>query len=50
MLMLYTSTMACTCCGKCANGEAGDRDSEFDPEGNQLALLSAVLNATKVQC
>ncbi len=28
------------------NGEAGDRDSEFDPEGDQLALLSAVLKAT----
>jgi hypothetical protein len=42
----FAGTMACTCCGNCANGEAGDRDSEFDPEGDQLALLSAVLKAT----
>jgi hypothetical protein len=42
----FAGTMACTCCGNCANGEAGDRDSGFDPEGDQLALLSAVLKAT----
>ena len=46
LAVVVIGTMACTCCGQCANGEAGDRDSEFDPEGNQLALLAAVLKAT----
>lgn len=46
LAVVVLGTMACTCCGKCANGEAGDRDSEFDPEGDQLALLTAVLKAT----
>jgi len=46
LAVVVIGTMACTCCGNCANGEAGDRDSEFDPEGDQLSLLSAVLKAT----
>jgi beta-glucosidase len=39
-------TMACGCCKRCGNGEVGDRMS-LEPEGQQLELLAAVLNATK---
>jgi beta-glucosidase len=39
-------TMACGCCKRCGNGEVGDRMS-LEPEGRQLELLAAVLNATK---
>eukprot|EP01052_Picozoa_sp_SAG31_P031714 SAG31_NODE_3391_length_4326_cov_6.489236_3_plen_593_part_00 len=46
LAVVVIGTMACTCCGKCANGEAGDRDSDFDPEGDQLGLLAAVLKVT----
>ena len=38
-------TMACGCCKRCGNGEVGDRMT-LEPEGRQLELLAAVLNAT----
>lgn len=39
--------VGCTCCNRCGCGEAGDRQ-DFDLEGQQLAMLSAVLNASAV--
>lgn len=44
--VIAVGCVGCTCCDSCGCGEAGDRQS-FDLEGQQLALLSAVLNATK---
>jgi hypothetical protein len=43
--VVVIGTMACGCCKSCGNGEVGDRMA-LEPEGNQLALLTAVLNAT----
>ena len=39
--------VGCTSCDSCGCGEAGDRQN-FDLEGQQLAMLSAVLNASAV--
>jgi beta-glucosidase len=47
LTVIAVGCVGCTCCNECGCGEAGDRQS-FDLEGQQLALLSAVLNATAV--
>jgi beta-glucosidase len=46
LTVVVVGTASCGCCGRCGNGEAGDRNS-LDLEGEQLALVEAVLNATK---
>ena len=45
LVVVAVGCVACTCCNRCGCGEAGDRQS-FDLEGQQLALLTAVLNAS----
>ena len=45
MAVVVIGTMSCGCCKRCGNGEVGDRMS-LEPEGRQLELLRAVLNAT----
>jgi beta-glucosidase len=44
-VIVVLGTTSCGCCVKCGNGEAGDRMS-LEPEGRQLELLAAVINAT----
>ena len=39
---------SCGCCVRCGNGEAGDRMS-LEPEGRQLELLAALINASHAQ-
>ena len=41
-------TTSCGCCVRCGNGEAGDRMS-LEPEGRQLELLAALINASHAQ-
>ena len=48
-VIVVLGTTSCGCCVKCGNGEAGDRMS-LEPEGRQLELLAAVINATLSWC
>lgn len=47
LAVVTVGCVACTCCDRCGCGEAGDRQ-DFDLEGQQLALLDAVLTASEV--
>ena len=47
-MVVAIGTAACGCCVRCGNGEAGDRLS-LEPEGRQLELLAAVINATRTR-
>jgi beta-glucosidase len=47
LTVVTVGCLGCTCCNKCGCGEAGDRQS-FDLEGQQLAMLSEVLNTTSM--
>ena len=44
LTVLAVGCVQCSCCNRCGCGEAGDRQS-FDLEGQQLALMDAVLTA-----
>ena len=47
LTVMAVGCIACTCCDRCGCGEAGDRQS-FDLEGQQLALLNAVIDASRI--